>query len=221
MRYRHSPLVTAVTARNVNSAKSMMRSVRAFLRFAFATGRTKVALWGAVPTPAGWHLATLPKALDSLDIERLLMVAGNGLFHPLCRRNYAVLLLLVRLGLRRGEVASLVLDDLDWHTGEVVITGKGDSVERLPLPLDVGEAIVGWLTDGRPQCETRALFTTQGSPVRPMTSGSVGHVVRTVCETAGIDPVGAHRLRHTLATEMLRAGASLPEVGQVLRHRSP
>jgi integrase/recombinase XerD len=99
------------------------------------------------------------------------------------------------------------------------VVGKGNRVERLPLPAEPGEAIVAWLTDGRPECETRSVFTTLRPPGRPLTSGAIGHVVGTACENAGLDRIGAHRLRHTLATAMLRAGASLPEVGQVLRHR--
>ncbi|MPY81671.1 MAG: tyrosine-type recombinase/integrase, partial [Actinophytocola sp.] len=121
------------------------------------------------------------------------------------------------LGLRRGEVAGLRLDDIDWRAGELTVVGKGNRLERLPLPAEPGEAIVAWLTDGRPECETRSVFTTLRPPGRPLSPGAIGHVVGSACQSAGL---GAHRLRHTLATAMLRAGASLPEVGQVLRHRS-
>jgi integrase len=134
--------------------------------------------------------------------------------------DYAILLLLARLGLRRGEVAGLGLDDIDWRAGELTVVGKGDRVERLPLPAGPGEAIVAWLVDGRPECQTRSVFTTLRPPGRPLSSGAIGHIVGSACQAAGLDRIGAHRLRHTLATAMLRAGAPLSEVGQVLRHRS-
>lgn len=206
--------------RNVNSAKSMARSVRSFLRFAHATGRTPVDLRGAVPPSAGWQLASLPKSVPAADLECLLAVAARAGFTAAGRRDYAVLLLLARLGLRRGEVAGLRLDDIDWRAGEVTVCGKGSRVERLPLSAGPGEAIAAWLTDGRPGCETRSLFTTVSPPGWPLSPGAIGHIVGTACQRAGLARIGAHRLRHTLATAMLRAGASLPEAGQVLRHRS-
>lgn len=206
--------------RNVQSAKSMARSVRSFLRFAHATGRTSTGLWGAVPSSSGWHLASLPRSVPAADLQRLLAVAAGARRSPTGRRDYAILLLLARLGLRRGEVSVLRLDDIDWRAGELTVAGKGDRVERLPLPSEPGEAIVAWLTDGRPACATRCVFTTLSPPGRPLSPGAIGHVVASACRSAGIARIGAHRLRHTLATDMLRAGASLPEVGQVLRHRS-
>lgn len=206
--------------RNTNSAKSMGRSVRSFLRFAHATGRTSAGLWAAVPSSAGWHLASLPRSVPAADRERLLLVAGRMRFTATGRRDYAILLLLARLGLRRGEVAGLRLDDIDWRSGELTVVGKGSRVERLPLPVEPGEAITAWLTDGRPACETRSVFTTLRPPGRPLSAGAVGHVVGSACQRAGLARIGAHQLRHALATETLRAGSSLPEVGQVLRHRS-
>jgi integrase/recombinase XerD len=206
--------------RNTNSAKSMARSVRSFLRFTHATGRTSVGLWGAVPVSAGWHLASLPKSVPAADLERLLSAAGRWRFTATDRRDYAILLLLARLGLRRGEVARLRLDDIDWRAGELTVVGKGDRAERLPLPAGPGEAIAAWLVDGRPECATRSVFTTLRPPGRPLSSGAIGHIVGSACTAAGLDRIGAHRLRHTLATEMLQAGASLSEVAQVLRHRS-
>jgi integrase/recombinase XerD len=206
--------------RNTNSVKSMARSVRSFLRFAHATGRTSVGLWGAVPVSAGWHLASLPRSVPATDLEHLLAVAGRWRLSATDRRDYAILLLLARLGLRRGEVAGLGLDDIDWRAGELTVIGKGERVERLPLPAEPGEAIVAWLVDGRPECQRRSVFTTLRPPGRPLSSGAVGHIVAGACQSAGLDRIGAHRLRHTLATAMLRAGAPLSEVGQVLRHRS-
>ena len=208
--------------RNTNSAKSMARSMRSFLRFAHATGLTRAELSGAVPSSTGWRLASLPKAVSATDIHRLVGVAMRGArLSSTGRRDYAVLLLLIHLGLRRGEVAALGLDDIDWRVGELTIRGKGDCLERLPLPADAGEAIVAWLRDGRPAtCRRRSVFTTVRPPGRPLTGGAVGHIVRGIVARAGVAPVGAHQLRHTLPTEMLRAGATLVEVGQVLRHRS-
>lgn len=206
--------------RNVNSTKSMARSLRSFLRFAYATGRTPTGLWGAVPASAGWHLASLPRAVPVAEVEHLLAVAAAARSTAAGRRDYAILTLLAGLGLRRGEVAGLRLDDIDWRAGEVMIVGKGNRVERLPLPAQPGAAIVDWLRAGRPACDTRSVFTTLNPTGRPLSAGAIGHVVGSACRSAGIPRIGAHRLRHTLATAMLRAGASLPEVGQVLRHRS-
>jgi site-specific recombinase XerD len=206
--------------RNTNSAKSMARSVRSFLRFAHATGRTSAQLWGAVPAAAGWHLASLPRSAPAADVERLVAVAARWRSTPTSCRDYAILLLLARLGLRRGEVAALGLDDIDWRAGELTVVGKGDRVERLPLPAEPGEAIAAWLVDGRPTCQTRSVFTTLRPPGSPLSAGAIGHIVGSACRDAGLDRIGAHRLRHTLASSMLQAGASLSEVGQVLRHRS-
>lgn len=206
--------------RNTPTVKAMARSLRSFLRFAHATGRTRAELWGAVPASAGWRLAGLPSAVPVAELERVLGLAERKRTTATGRRDYAILSLLARLGLRRIEVARLELHDIDWRAGEITIVGKGDRVERLPLLHEPGQAIAAWLVDGRPVCQTRTVFTTVMPPVRAMSSGAIGHVVATACHWAGIPRIGAHRFRHTLATEMLRAGASLPEVGQVLRHRS-
>jgi site-specific recombinase XerD len=207
--------------RNTNSAKTMARSVRSFLRFTHATGRTSTQLWGAVPASASWHLASLPRSVPTADIERMLAVAAQWRSTPTSLRDYAILLLLARLGLRRGEVAALALDDIDWRAGELTVVGKGDRAERLPLPVEPGEAIAAWIVHGRPECRTRSVFTTLRPPGRPLSSGAMGHIVAGACGDAGLARIGAHRLRHTLASSMLRAGASLSDVGQVLRHRDP
>ena len=165
--------------RNTNSVKSMARSVRSFLRFAHATGRTSVGLWGAVPVSAGWHLASLPRSVPAADLEHLLAVAGRWRFTATDRRDYAILLLLARLGLRRGEVAGLRLDDIDWRAGELTVIGKGDRVERLPLPAGPGEAIAAWLVDGRPECQTRSAISSAAHARPPGWTASV----RTVCVT--------------------------------------
>jgi len=204
--------------RNGWSAKAMVTSLRAFLRFAHATGRTAFPLAGAVPAVASWRLSALPRGLSQPEIERLL--DGCDRDTATGRRDYAVLSLLARLGLRGAEAAGLRLDDIDWRAGEITVTGKGSRTERLPLPAPAGEAVAAWLTHGRPRCESRAVFVTVRRPYRQLPATGVRAVMALACDRAGIDRRGAHQLRHSLATEMLRAGASLTEVGQVLRHRS-
>lgn len=200
------------------SAKAMVTSLRAFLRFAHATGRTAVPLAGAVPAVASWQMPALPKGLTAPEIDMLL--AGCDRETATGLRDHAVLTLLARLGLRGAEAAGLQLDDIDWRAGEITVTGKGSRAERLPLPAAAGEALAAWLKDGRPQCGSRAVFVTVRTPRRPLTPDMVRVIMARACDRAGLERRGAHRLRHSLATEMLRAGASLPEVGQVLRHRS-
>jgi integrase/recombinase XerD len=204
--------------RNTWSAKAMVTSLRAFLRFAHASGRMAVPLAGAVPAVASWRLAALPLGVSAAEVERLLACCDRETAAGL--RDYAVLSLLARLGLRGAEAAGLQLGDIDWRAGEIAVTGKGSRVERLPLPALAGEALARWLTRGRPRCESRAVFVTVRRPYRQLTPEAVRAVMGRACDRAGLERRGAHRLRHALATEMLRAGASLPEVGQVLRHRS-
>jgi integrase/recombinase XerD len=204
--------------RNGWSAKAMVTSLRAFLRFAHATGRTAVPLAGAVPAVASWRLSALPRGLSQAEIGRLL--AGCDRETAAGLRDYAVLSLLARLGLRGAEAAGLRLDDIDWRAGEIAVTGKGSRTERLPLPAAAGEALAAWLTDGRPRCGSRAVFVTVRRPYRQLTPEAVRAVMGRACDRAGLERRGSHRFRHALATEMLRAGASLPEIGQVLRHRS-
>jgi integrase/recombinase XerD len=204
--------------RNVGSAKYLVTGLRSLLRFLHLEGAAP-ALAEAVPTVAGWRGAALPRALDPRQVAQLL--ASGDLGTAIGRRDHAMLTLLVRLGLRAGEVAALRLDDVDWRRGELVIRGKGDRQERLPLPADVGEALSAYLVDGRPPVGCRRLFLRARAPFDVgLTSGGVQSAVRLACARTGITPAGAHRLRHTAATELLRAGASLTEVAQVLRHRS-
>jgi site-specific recombinase XerD len=205
-------------ARKIGSAKCLVCGLRALLRFLFAEGHTERPLAAAVPAVAGWRLAGLPQALSRREISALLASCDRRTTSG--RRDFAVLTLLARLGLRAGEVASLTLADLDWRAGEVVIRGKGRREERLPLPVDVGEALVGWLRRGRPRGESPKLFTRVQAPHRGLTRSGISVRVRAAALRAGLSGVSAHRLRHTAATEMLRAGAGLPEVGQVLRHAS-
>jgi integrase/recombinase XerD len=202
---------------SVGSAKCMVTRLRALLRFLHVEGEIERDLAGAVPSVASWRLASLVKALDARSVARLL--SGCDRRTRVGRRDFAILMLLSRLGLRAGEVAALQLGDVDWRAGEVLIRGKGSRQERLPLPADVGEALAGWLSRGRPRCGPVFVFTRLRAPHGGLSSSAVSQIVRRACQRAGLPMVGAHRLRHTAATEMLRAGGSLTEVGQVLRHR--
>lgn len=201
----------------VGSAKCMVTRLRALLRFLHVQGEIEHALADAVPSVAGWRLAGLVKALDSRSLAQI--VGSCDRRTRVGRRDFAVIVLLSRLGLRAGEVAALRLGDVDWRVGELLVRGKGSRLERLPLPADVGEALVGWLERGRPRRRSVFVFTGLRAPYAGLSAGAVSQIVRRASARAGLPPVGAHRLRHTAATEMLRAGGSLSDVGQVLRHR--
>jgi site-specific recombinase XerD len=205
-------------AKSVESAKAFVTAVRSLLRFLLVQGLIPTPLTGAVPAVAGWRLGTLPRGLSAGQPEALLAAqdttTGVGL------RAYAILMVLARLGLRGAEVAALRLVDVDWRAGEITVRGKGSRVERLPLPIDVGEAIAAYLTRGRPACDCPTVFVTARAPFHSLTPAAVRGIMGQACRRARLPRVGAHRLRHTLATNLLRAGSSLAEVGQVLRHRS-
>jgi integrase/recombinase XerD len=212
-------VVAFVTAQcGQRSAAYVTTGLRAFLRFCHLSGRTPRPLVGAVPKVASWRLAKLPKAVPPDTVQALLASCDRRTTYG--RRDFAVLMLLSRLGLRTGEVAGLCLDDIDWRAGELIIRGKGCKLERLPLPVDVGAAVTAWLQRGRPRCPAREVFTRVRAPHRKLSSGGIGAIVRAACVRAGVDGVHAHRLRHSVATQMLRAGAGLAEIGQVLRHDS-
>lgn len=131
------------------------------------------------------------------------------------------MILMARLGLRAAEAGGLRLDDIDWRAGDLIVRGKGRRYERLPLPADVGEAIVAYLQRGRPACASRLVFVASRAPFGGLAQPSVTDIVYRACDRAGLPRVGAHRLRHTAATQMLRRGATLAEVAQVLRHHDP
>lgn len=200
--------------RSVGAAQVLVTAMRSLLRFLFLEGRIVQPLAGAVPAvsaPKGF----LPRGLSDATLTALLASCDTSTV--VGRRDLAVLTLLSRLGLRAGEVAALELDDIDWHHGELVIRGKGSRWDRLPLPVDVGEALAAYLADGRPRVQSRALFLRVRAPIAAMSASNVTMIVRRACERAGIALAGAHRLRHSAATAMLRTGASLAEIGQVLR----
>jgi integrase/recombinase XerD len=211
-------VVSECRVRRPSRAKSLIAATRSFLRFLYVEGLIATPLAQAVPTVGGWHGSSLPRGLQPAEVTALLGSCDRRTRAG--RRDYAILLLLVRLGLRAGEVVALQLDDLEWRAGQIRVRGKGRSEERLPLPVDVGEAVAGYLRRGRPACEHRFVFVRVIAPLAALHSHAVTMIVRRACERAGLSPVGAHCLRHTAATQTLRAGASLSEVGQLLRHRS-
>ena len=164
------------------------------------------------------RLASLPRGLDRSDVDALLTSCNRNTITG-CR-DFAILTMLARLGLRVGEVARLDLDDIDWRSGDVIIRGKGSRIERLPLPHDVGDAVAAYLVEARPKTmEDRAIFVRVPAPHRRMTYTGVTLRVAAAARRAGLGRMHGHRLRHTAATEILRAGGSLREVGQLLRHR--
>ena len=201
---------------SVGSAKGRVAELRSLLRFLYLRGLTALALADAVPPVAGWHESGIPVAMARADVERLLGCCDRSAL--VGARDFAILMLLARLGLRSVEVTRLELDDLRWRAGEIVVRGKAHRRDRLPLPGDVGEALVGYLSL-RDRGDARRVFLTLRAPRRPIRADLVGDVVRRVCRRAGLPEVGAHRLRHALATELLRQGASLIDISQVLRHK--
>jgi site-specific recombinase XerD len=198
------------------SLRCMVTALRSFLRFLHATGRIAVSLVAAVPALKTWPRTALPSVLPAGDARRL--VVGCDPSTPRGRRDAAIVVVLLRLGLRASEVARLELDDIDWRAGEMTIKGKGGRLDRLPLPVEVGEAIAAYLREGRPSSTHRSVFLTATAPIRPLSPDGVGSLVYRVCTRAGVARVGPHALRRTLATETLRAGAPMSEVAQLLRH---
>lgn len=212
-------VLSACPGRAVGSAKLIVCALRSLLAWLHVTEQMATSLVGAVPSVAGWRLSSLPKGLERGELRRLLASCDRRTRTG--RRDYAIMLLLSRLGLRAGEVARLGLDDIDWRHGEIAVCGKGNRTERLPLPADVGSAITAYLRAGRPTtAEGRSVFVRVHAPHRALTTSGVTEVVFGAAQRAGLPKMHAHRLRHTAATAMLAAGSSLPEVGQVLRHRS-
>lgn len=204
--------------RGVSSAKTLTSGLRSLLSFLHLENWVPVGLAPAVPSVAGWRLASLPRALESGQVERLLASCDRAT--AVGRRDFAVLTLLWRLGLRSFEVAGLSLDDIDWRAGELTIRGKGSTSERLPLPDDVGRALVEYLRASRPRGSCREVFLRARAPQRGISAAGVRSVVHHACDRAGLGRVGAHRLRHTVASDLLRAGAPLQQIAQVLRHTS-
>lgn len=203
---------------SVGSVQFFVAALRSFLRFCFVEGVLTVDLAPAALAVTGRRRSSLPRGISPTDARALLRACDRR--QAAGRRDYAVILTLLRLGLRASEVASLTLDDIDWRAAELLVHGKGRRDERLPLPVDVGEAIVGYLQRGRPATTSRAVFVRRIAPIGPLGRGGVSFIVRYASVRAGLAPMGAHRLRHTLACQMVSASVPLPEISQVLRHRS-
>jgi integrase/recombinase XerD len=195
---------------------AVLQAVRSFLRFLFATGVTPADLSGTLPAVTARPHATLPRAVEPATLTALLSACDRSTRVGL--RDFAILTVLSRLGLRASEVAAMRLDDIDWRAGELVVHAKGGCRERLPIPPDVGQALAAYLQHGRPATTSRAVFLRAHAPVEALSRNGVVFVPRSAAKRAGLPTVGAHQLRHTAATRMLQGGATLRAVGQVLGH---
>lgn len=198
------------------SMKVTTTAVRSLLRYLFVTGVIDRDLAEAVPSVASWRMSSLPAGADSGTVAVLLASCDQAT--SVGCRDFAVLMLMARLGLRAHEVAALRLDDVDWRAGELVIHGKGGRVDRLPLPADVGAALARYLRQGRRPSARREVFLRSCGPDAPMSRQSAVMVTRCASRRAGIPAVGAHQLRHRAASQVLAQGGSLAEVAQLLRH---
>lgn len=198
-------------------------ALRSFLRFLHYQGLIRADLASVIPAVARWQMAGLPKHLSAEAVRRVLDRCDQTT--PRGQRDYAILLLLARLGLRAGEVVALQLEDLDWERSQIIVRSKkGRGWARLPLPKDVGKALARYLRQGRPSCACRQVFVRSLAPHVGFTpSGAISSLTRQALQKAGVQSArtGAHVFRHSLATAMLHQGASLDEIGQVLRHQDP
>jgi site-specific recombinase XerD len=223
----HAPDVTSFVRHQAHKlspgrAQLLVTALRSFLRYLLHQGKIKTDLAVCVPTVARWSFSMLPKFLPACSVEKVL--ARSDRRSPLGRRDYAILLLLARLGLRACEVVALNLEDIDWENARISIRAKGGRWNQLPLPRDVGKALALYLRHGRPSCACRRVFIRDRAPRRQFAgSQSICTVVRGALDRAGVESArkGAHLFRHSLATSMIRQGASLDEIGELLCHRSP
>jgi site-specific recombinase XerD len=207
---------------HLKRAKLLTTSLRSFLRYARYCGEVTLDLAAAVPVVANWSMTSIPRAIGADLVRQLLTSIDRST--AIGRRDYAVVILLARLGLRSGEVAGLELDDIDWKAGEVSVRGKCGQRTALPLPTDVGKAIADYLRHGRPRSTSRRVFLRSKAPIRGFLGQcAIGSIIRHRLLRAGIQAptTGAHQFRHALASQMLRHGASLTEIGEVLRHQNP
>ena len=207
---------------HLKRAKLMTTALRSFLHYVRYRGEVTLDLAAAVPVVANWSMTSIPRAISADHVRQLL--ASIDRRTAVGRRDYAILLLLARLGLRSGEVAFLELDDIDWNAGQVSVRGKRGQRNELPLSTEAGKAIAAYLRRGRPHSTSRRVFLRAKAPIRGFRGASgVGSIVRHSLKRAGIDAptTGAHQFRHGLATKLLRQGASLSEIGELLGHRHP
>lgn len=202
---------------SAGSAKGRVAELRAILRFLYLQGLTPLRLGTAVPPVGGWRLATLPPTMRTADVQLLLDSCDCST--DVGVRDFAIMTLVARLGLRSIEVARLELRDVDWRAGELIVRGKARRQDRLPMLTEVGEALVAYLTGDRARAGAQRLFLTCRAPRGPIRADLVGDVVERACLRAGLQRVGPHRLRHGLAAELLRQGAGLVAISQVLRHQ--
>jgi site-specific recombinase XerD len=213
------------TARDHSSrhAQLLVAALRSFFRFLHYQGETETDLAPALPNVANWALSSLPKYISAGAVQRVLDECDRQTV--VGRRNYAMLLLLARLGMRGGEVLRLNLEDIDWHDARIIIrASKGIGWTQLPLTAEVGEAVARYLLDDRPRCDSRRVFVRARAPYISLShTAAITSLVRRALKKAGIESTlkGSHLFRHSLATDMLRRGASLDEIGELLRHRSP
>lgn len=209
-----------VRRRRTWAAKSLVTALRSLLRFLHVAGQVPVGLAAAVPSVAGWGLASLPRGIGAELVTAML--TGCDRSCAMGRRDYAILLVLARLGLRNGEVCRLEIDDINWQRGEVLIRGKGNRHEMLPLPMDVGQALVDYFTAGRGSPgRCRRVFVIGRAPFAALSLSAVVSIVGAAARRAGATvSVSPHRLRHTVASDLLAKGAPLVEVGQLLRHQA-
>ena len=203
---------------SVGAVQFFVAALRAFLRYVFVEGLVTADLRAAALAVTGRRRADLPCGVGAGTAGQVLAACDRGT--AMGRRDYAVILLLARLGLRSAEVAGLTLDDFDWRAGRVTVTSKGQRREWLPLPDEVGEAIVDYLRHGRPAAPFREVFLRSLAPVGPLGRGGIGSLLRRACTRAGVPAFGPHRLRHALATEMVNSGVGLAAIAAVLRHQN-
>lgn len=202
---------------SVGAAKGRVAEIRSLLRYGYLHRLVELPLAGSIPPVAGWHHTSIPISVSPRVVELLLDSCDRAT--PVGLRDFAVLMLLARLGLRSIEVARLRLDDIDWRNGLVRIRGKGGQLGRLPLPVDVGESLTAYLRNGRPLTSLREVFITGRAPRQAIRADLVGDVVQRACRRASVPQVGPHRLRHALATDLMAHGVALRDISQVLRHR--
>ncbi len=203
-------------------ARLMVTALRSFFRYRRHRGAIATDLAACVPTVPNWSLSTLPRFLPAATVERILECCDQTT--SVGRRNHAILLLLARLGVRAGEVGGLSLDDIDWSTGQITLRGKGGKSAQLPLAADVGAALAAYLRHDRPRSATRRVFLRHRAPLVGFgNSSTISSLVRRALKHAGVESAhtGAHVLRHSLATSLLRQGGSLDEIGELPRHQSP
>jgi integrase/recombinase XerD len=199
------------------SLQGRVAELRSLLRFLHQRGFVAPGLAEAVPPVPGWKATSVPPRMSTSDVQALLNRCDRSTATG--RRDLAMLMLMARLGLRAAEVAGLALDHIDWRSGELAVHGKGGRIDPMPLPAEVGDALVAYLTGGRPRVGWRNVFVASLAPYTPLGSTTVSEMVRRNCVRAGLGPLRAHRLRHALATDLLDRGVRLPEIAQVLRQR--